>query len=457
MTARVLVVDDAVANLKLLHARLTSEYLDVITASDGAEALEKLVECHPDVVLLDVLMPGMDGFEVCRRIKSRPETTHVPVVMVTSLDRPEDRIAALEAGADDFVTKPIDPYAFIARIRSQIRFKLMIDELLLREITGRELGLGDGEETTVLRMSVTDGRILVLEDRPEDAERIRAALGARHRLHFATTPDAALACAQREDLDLVVISLSLEAADGLRVCSQLRSVQRTRRTPLLAVVDEGDTHAFVRALEIGVNGFLTRPLHGSELLARAHAQMRVKRYRDQLRRNVRDSLEMAVRDELTGLHNRRYLEIHLGALVGDSLQRGKPVSLMILDVDRFKSINDAHGHDVGDEVLRELVRRIDSNLRDLDLACRYGGEEFVGALANVDRDAALHVAERLRRRVEQSPFPVRTPEGDLRVTVSIGVATTRGADDTAEAILRRADEALYRAKKDGRNRVVAAD
>ena len=457
MTARVLVVDDAIASLKLLHAQLTSEYLDVVTASSGAEAFAKLAECHPDVVLLDVLMPGIDGFEVCRRIKSNPETTHVPVVMVTSLDRFEDRVTALEAGADDFVTKPINLQAFLARIRSLIRFKLTIDELLLREVTGRELGLADADETTILRMSITDGRILVIEDREADAARIREALSAQHQVAFETEPAAALERAQREDLDLALISLSLTGVDGLRICSQLRSLQATRRTPLLAIVDEGDTSAFVRALEIGVNGFLTRPLHGSEVRARAHAQMRVKRYRDHLRRNVRVSLEKAVRDELTGLHNRRYMEIHLGGLISESLARGKPVSLLIMDVDHFKAINDTYGHDVGDEVLRELVRRIDSNLRDLDLACRYGGEEFVGALSGVGLETARHVAERLRQVVAERPFPVLTENGGLRVTISIGVAVTVAPDDSADLLLRRADEALYRAKKSGRNRVVTSD
>lgn len=457
MTARVLVVDDAVANLKLLHARLTSEYLDVITASDGPEALAKLAECHPDVVLLDVLMPGMDGFEVCRRIKSAPETTHVPVVMVTSLYRPEDRVEALEAGADDFVTKPVDPPAFLARIRSLIRFKVMIDELRLREITARELGLADGDEATILRVDVNDGRVLVVEDREEDVRRIRDAMTPQHRVEFEADAAAAIERAQRDAPDLVMVSLSLEKADGLRICSQLRSMPETRRVPLLAIVDEGDTKAFVRALEIGVNGFLTRPLHGSELLARAHAQMRVKRYRDHLQHNMRASLEKAVRDTLTGLHNRRYMETHLGALVSENLERGKPVSIMMMDVDHFKGVNDSYGHDVGDEVLRELVKRIAANLRDLDLACRYGGEEFVGALAGADSETALRVAERLRHKVQEEPFPVLTEDGELRVTISVGVATTSGPDDSAELLLKRADDALYRAKKEGRNRVAQAD
>src|SRR5579871_1476699 len=143
MTARVLVVDDIMSNVKLLEAKLTAEYFDVVTAFNGLECLAKMAESVPDIVLLDVMMPGMDGFEVCRRIKSDPKIAHVPVVMVTALDQPSDRVAGLEAGADDFLTKPVDDAALFARVRSLVRLKMMTDELRLREETGQSMGLLD--------------------------------------------------------------------------------------------------------------------------------------------------------------------------------------------------------------------------------------------------------------------------------------------------------------------------
>ena len=143
MTARVLVVDDILSNVKLLEAKLTAEYFDVVTAFNGVDCLARLAETAPDIVLLDVMMPGMDGFEVCRRIKSNPKIAHVPVVMVTALDQPADRVAGLEAGADDFLTKPVDDAALFARVRSLVRLKLMTDELRMRESTGQSMGLLD--------------------------------------------------------------------------------------------------------------------------------------------------------------------------------------------------------------------------------------------------------------------------------------------------------------------------
>src|SRR5882762_9193453 len=163
MSARILVVDDIVANVKLLEARLSAEYFDVLTAYSGAEALELLAIERLDVVLLDVMMPGMDGFEVCRRIKSSPKTMHVPVVMVTALDQTSDKIQGLEAGADDFLTKPVDDIALITRVKNLARLKTLSDEMVLRLATGAEIGLPPAV-IAAWSKSEGPGRILLVED-----------------------------------------------------------------------------------------------------------------------------------------------------------------------------------------------------------------------------------------------------------------------------------------------------
>jgi two-component system cell cycle response regulator len=207
----------------------------------------------------------------------------------------------------------------------------------------------------------------------------------------------------------------------------------------------------VRALDIGVNDYLMRPVERSELLARARTQLRRKRYSDRLRHSLQLSLEMAITDQLTGLFNRRYMSRHLNTLMADG---GKPVSFLILDVDFFKQINDTYGHDVGDEVLREFAGRISANVRGIDLACRFGGEEFVVVMPDTDLSFAYMVAERLRQSVADAPFQLAGNGKEVPVTISIGVATSY-AGDTPEVLLKRADQALYRAKRDGRNRVIA--
>ncbi|HEY1962476.1 MAG TPA: PleD family two-component system response regulator [Rhizomicrobium sp.] len=454
MTARVLVVDDILSNVKLLEAKLTAEYFEVLTAYNGLEALAKVEEHEPDIVLLDVMMPGMDGFEVCRRIKQNPKTAHLPVVMVTALDQPADRVTGLEAGADDFLTKPVDDAALFARVRSLVRLKLMTDELRMREATGQSMGLIDPAQTLV--DAAPTGRVLIVEDRPESVAWFAAALQPQNEVAAVDAFEEAVVRVRGGDYDLVIVSLSLRGFDGLRLCSQLRSLPEGRNVPLLVLVSDGDRRKLNQALEMGVNDYLTRPVDKNELVARVRTQLRKKRYGDRLRYNVQLSLEMAITDQLTGLHNRRYMSRHLDTLIVNAEKSGKPLAFLIMDIDHFKSVNDTCGHDIGDEVLREFASRIGANVRGIDLACRFGGEEFVVVMPDTDMEFAAAVAERLRRSVEATPFAVSRAPNKLNVTISIGIAGSEGSGDNAEQLLHRADQALYRAKREGRNRVVAA-
>jgi two-component system, cell cycle response regulator len=452
MTARVLVVDDVPANVKLLEARLSAEYFDVMTAASGQEALAICERAECDVVLLDVMMPDMDGFEVCRRLKSGMATHHIPVVMVTALDQPSDRVKGLESGADDFLTKPVSDVALIARVRSLSRLKMMTDELRMRAVTSREIGI-ESPEREALAEAGRNGRILMVDDRPTLSDRIQDMLSGEHAVDMERDPTEALFHAAEGGYDLVIVSLDLDNFDGLRLCSQLRSLERTRNVPILAIAEADNNTRLVRALEIGVNDYLVRPFDKNEILARVRTQIRKRRYTERLRDNVQLSIEMAITDALTGLYNRRYMETHVGTLVDQAISRGKPLSVLILDIDYFKSINDTHGHDAGDDVLQDFAIRIRKSIRGIDLACRYGGEEFVVVMPETDMAVATMVAERLRRRIASEPFPIQKGARMIEVTISIGIAAL-GPNDNAAAVIKRADQALYRAKRDGRNRVV---
>jgi len=454
MTARVLVVDDVPANVKLLEARLSAEYFDVTTASSGTEALAVCERAECDIVLLDAMMPDMDGFEVCRRLKSNPLTHHIPVVMVTALDQPSDRVAGLEAGADDFLTKPVSDVALVARVRSLTRLKMMTDELRMRAVTSKEIGIESPEREAVAETG-RNGRLLLVDDRRSSYERIVTMLAGEHTVDVEPDPNNALFRAAEGNYEALIVSLGLEHFDGLRLCSQLRSLERTRSLPVLAIADGEDSGRLARGLEIGINDYLVRPIDKNELLARVRTQVRRKRYTERLRDNVQLSIEMAITDALTGLYNRRYMESHLGALVEQAAARGKPLAILVLDIDYFKTVNDNHGHDAGDDVLREFAIRVRKSIRGIDLACRLGGEEFVVVMPETDMAVAATVAERLRRRIATEPFPIEQGSKAIEVTISIGIAALEAAEDNAATILKRADQALYRAKRDGRNRVVA--
>ena len=252
--------------------------------------------------------------------------------------------------------------------------------------------------------------------------------------------------------------MGLESTDPLRLCSQIRSFEETRLLPILAIVRQGDTRKLVRALDIGVNDYLTRPVERNELTARVATQLRRKRYVDQLRSTFQASLEMAVTDQLTGLYNRRYLSSHLSAMFDRAIWTGRPMSVMILDLDHFKQINDTYGHDGGDKVIQQFSERVRSSVRAMDLACRYGGEEFLVAMPDTDRATAGVVAERMRTEVAAHRVVLNGGRDEIGVTVSIGIASTEGGpkDDTPQKLIKRADEALYAAKSAGRNRVFAS-
>ena len=451
MTARILVVDDVEANVRLLEAKLTLEYYDVLTCQDGATAIQLASAEQPDIILLDVLMPGMDGFETCRRLKADPTTNHIPVVLVTALDGREDRIRGLEAGADDFVTKPLDDVVLFARVRSLTRLKLVMDELREREESGRRLGVTtDGAG----RLRGSGGRVLIVDDNPRQAEKIAAELEREHRPTIETNSGDGLV-ASKGAIDLMIVNVAAAEFDGLRLIAQVRSAEPTRHLPILAVVDPADRPRLVKALELGVNDILMKPVDPEELAARARTQVRRKRYTDFLKEKLDYSLEMAVTDALTGLHNRRYMAGQLQGFVTRAVQGGEPVSVLVLDIDHFKKVNDGFGHDAGDEVLREFAVRLATNVRAVDLPCRLGGEEFVVVMPGTKLEDAHRIAERIRRDVGSTPFRVMGGQEHLTVTISIGVAATIGAGDTPDALLKRADEGVYEAKATGRDRVIA--
>ena len=451
MSARILVVDDVPANVKVLEAKLSAEYYDVITASDGYEALERIADSQPDIVLLDVMMPGLDGLEVCRRIKADRRSMHLPVVMVTALSEASDRVRGLEAGADDFLTKPVDDLSLFARVKSLVRLKMMMDELQLRRRTREQFGVVE-EGPTLAEEDTSAASILIVDDYDPIAKRLEATLvGDGHRVEVVADGEHGLARATSGDFDLFVVSLSLQGDDPLRLCSQLRSNETSRNIPILVVVDEEDRERLAKGLELGVNDYLAHPVDRNELLARARTQIRRRRYQEHLRDTYSRSITMALLDPLTGIYNRRYLDTHLAALLADTSEPPRAVSLLILDIDFFKKINDEHGHAVGDEVLKAVAARVADRLRGFDTFARFGGEEFVVVMPETGLDMAAGVAERIRAAIAETPIPVHGKES-VSVTVSIGVAMS-GHEETPEAVLERADRALYRAKDNGRDRV----
>ena len=452
MTGLILVVDDVPANLKLLEAKLTNEYYDVILAKDGYEAIALTKSRKPDLILLDVMMPGIDGFETCRQLKKDPDLSHIPVVMVTALSDPSDRVQGLEAGADDFITKPINDTALFARVRSLVRIKVLIDELRLRDKSGAQLGMSASDFS--LAFDVTGSKLVVIDDDMVQSRRINEKFSsAGYQIEsFADHKLAMEYARQHDDIDLMIISTQLADIDGIRLATQFKAIEQVRHVPIIMLVEEEDQSSMLKALELGVNDYLLTPVDFNEMFARVKTQIRRKKYQEALKSNYQESVSMAVTDGLTRLYNRHYLDTHLKNLVRAALETGRNLSVVMMDMDHFKSVNDTYGHSVGDEVLKTLAAVIVKTIRSADLAARFGGEDFVVLMPETDASRAFEAAERLRKAVESTPFVISHPDSPIKKTMSIGFATLN-KNDSPESLLKRADTALYEAKESGRNKV----
>lgn len=454
MTAQILVVDDVPANVKLLEAKLASEYYDVLVARDGFEAIDMAQKHKPDIILLDVMMPGIDGFETCRLLKESPEVAHIPVVMVTALSEKSDRLRGLEVGADDFLTKPINDMALFARVKSLVRMKVLLDELRLRDKTNMQMGITSTENSFL--SDVSGAKILLVDDDQVQGKQVVSKLSETYKVDWIQDSEKAMSASKEGGYDIILMSTGLADVDGLRLASQIKNQEETRNVPLLVLVDEDDSRLMLKALEVGINDYMTMPVDKNEMTARVRTQIRRKRYQDALKEQYQKSVSMAVTDGLTGLYNRHFLNTHLENMVHQSVKNGKRIALMMMDMDHFKEVNDTYGHDAGDRVLKQLSDVILRASRSTDLAARFGGEEFVVLMPETDEQAALNASNRMRETVEKTLFVVGANGEVIHKTVSIGIANSHPDGDSAEALIKRADEAMYSAKRNGRNQVKVA-
>ena len=447
MSARILVVDDLAPNIHLLEVKLQAEYYDVVTARSGYEALEIAGKEKLDLILMDAMMPGMNGFEACKKLKENPQTWHIPVIMVTALEETKDRVAGLEAGADDFITKPIDDFNLMARVRSLLRLKMVTDQLLSH--TGHTHA---NSRPLLDRIDKRSGRILLIEDQEFRGQKISEPLSKVHKVTIETDPERAIKMVN-SGTDLIIVSLVSTSFDGLRVCASLRFNEESRDIPILIIGDPEDETRLVRAYDIGINDTLMRPIEKQEMQARVNTLLRRKFYSDSLRENFNDNLELVVSDPLTGLGNRRFFDRAIEPLFESLEENDEAFSMIVFDIDHFKRVNDILGHDMGDQILKEVAARLVTNMRAIDIVSRYGGEEFMIAMPNTDEEAALVAADRIRALIAGTPIYV---DGQaLQITTSAGVAQVHKGEQLRD-VFKRADAALYKAKQSGRNKVLPA-
>lgn len=452
MTANVLVVDDIASNIKLLEAKLLGEYYTVFTANNGKDAISMLENNKIDIILLDVMMPEMNGFETCKKIKTNPATTHIPVIMVTALSETEDRVKGLEAGADEFLTKPIDDTALFARVRSLARMKAIIDELKLRNTTNAELGACAIE----MQDNFSASKILLINNDLVQTKNISNILSKLTTQIKVITNLNELQDMPEYIPDLVIISCELGEGDPLRVGVMLRSMAKFHDIILILQADEEDQPIVLKALELGINDYFTYPVDKNELLARIKTQLRKKHYQDNLRNELELSINLSIKDGLTGIFNRHYFDSHIKQMVNKANSSKNSLCLLMCDIDNFKQVNDMFGHQAGDSVLQTIANTLKEIFRVTDLIARYGGEEITVLLDDATIQDALDIAERARKEIESVDFQIKSQKDPIKKTISIGVAQYKFGE-AISSFIERADKALYKAKETGRNKVITLD
>lgn len=451
MTAKILIVDDVAINTRLLTAKLKAEYYQAVTAPDGFSALEKAKSWQPDLILLDIMMPVMDGYECCRKLKSNRDTMHIPVIMLTALSEPHERIRGLEVGADDFLTKPVDYNTLMVRAKGLIRLKRLLDEWRARSDTAIALGI---DVLDVGSNILAPENVLIVDDNQENAEIIRKYLQCSSITLVQTEQEIEEFLGCGDIPDLVVVSLLTSGADPLELISRIRAESRTHQVAILAIFDTNvDRILLLRAFELGASDWIQLPIDGNELMVRCKNHIKRKIYQDKLQRHVDTAIEMMAIDPLTGLFNRRYLQKHLNTLYIAGHLRN--ISVLMVDIDHFKSINDRFGHAFGDIVIKSISSALLDNTRAFDTISRFGGEEFVVLLPGTSVAEASIIAERLLTAVRVSKIGGSLNQ-ELEVSVSIGISSVIEGAMTPEYLLNEADKALYKAKSTGRNRFEVA-
>ncbi|MFZ0099221.1 MAG: diguanylate cyclase, partial [Gemmobacter sp.] len=454
MAGRILIVDDVATNRDAWQAMLAAACHQTMAVADGRACRLALRDMRPDLILLNLDLRNPPGPALLRLLRADARSRTVPIIALTARGGAEARIAALMAGADEVLARSVDDSVVLARIRNLLRSQTAVAELGQRDDTLRALGLAEAQPEFAL-----PGTIALVQDSgdriPARYDELRCLVEDR-MVVLSRTETLAEHAPEMSAADIFVIASDLGGqGGGLQLMSELRSHAATRHAGIVLVQSTPNSAEQAVAFDIGANEVLPADLPTEELALRLRGLMRRKQSADRVRMSVHDGLRLAVIDPLTGLYNRRYAVTRLATIAQRAHDLAAGFAVLLVDLDRFKAVNDRHGHAGGDAVLVEIARRLSENLRAPDLLARIGGEEFLVVLPDCAADDAQSVAERLRRVIGDEP--VRLSGGaEAHVTASIGVALAESLPDLQDggAALERADRALLRAKSEGRNQIM---
>ncbi|MFZ2054676.1 MAG: diguanylate cyclase [Candidatus Aminicenantales bacterium] len=453
---KVLIVDDSPVTLASLSHMLSNDHYQLVQAANGKEALDRAFSEHPDLILMDIMMPEVNGFEAARILKEDSRTHNTPIIIVTALDDPENKSTGQEVGAEEYLTKPVRPQELIARVNSLVALKQYRDQLDIRNHSQWSFIIDKDSDDSRPEPQKELPLVLLVEDTEGDAQLVQHFLkDLPLRFKRVANGKDALRLAQSGGVDLILLDILLPDTNGFEVCRQLRSTEKGRGIPIVIITCLDDMESKVKSIELETDDFLIKPIVGRELQARVKILLEKKRQLDNLRSHCEKALNSAVVDWLTGLYNHGYFRKFLDLEIKKSLRQRYPITLIMIDIDNFKTYNDTYGHPIGDVILQELAQVVRKSVREVDLVARYGGDEFAVVLPYSDGQGALRVAQRIEKAIKTHGFSPKIPARGTKLTVSMGVAWYPEDAVHVDELIHTADQKLYGAKTQGRNRISA--
>lgn len=482
---KILVAEDSPTILAIIQFALDSAGFSVITANDGIEVVEKAYKEAPDIIISDIMMPRMNGYQACRLLKGDSLTSSIPIIMITTKTAESDRFWGLKTGADDYLVKPFEPAELVERIENIInRFNLrekreeekagtvhfnsnqiisQVNDLLDRELfrstlvnevsrTATQIGNFPQIIKSILDLVRLVVKYLIagilLPDLEEGSLTLSIEGNLKKEVILEFKERVVKAYNDQSEFPLNLDSLKTESYQqfsGEEIIVDTYQRRSLKSFHIFSLEAGERTRAIISVASVEENAF---PSEDLELLSFLRNQMAIILDNALLHK---EAAERAITDGLTGLSTHRRFQEALDEEINRAKRHGSYFSLVMLDIDDFKNLNDAYGHLIGDKVLVRIAQIMKEHSRGTDVVARYGGEEFVVILSETDKEGALIAAERLREAIEKEAF---MPGGIiLPVTISLGVSIYPQDTDSKIELIRMADKALYRAKAEGKNKV----
>lgn len=438
--SKILIVDDEPLNVKLIAAILTSENYEISLAYNGKQALEKVDADCPDLIILDIMMPDIDGFEVTRKLKANHKTKDIPIILITASDAADFKVIGHEAGADEFLNKPINILELKSRVQSLIHTKSYLDELTLKKQSG-----GDKNPYGGYRIPYSDSEaksVLLVSEDENSANIIQMYLNNQpYRMYTRKTVQEAIEYVETSQIDLILFELSQGNGQSLAVCDSIKDKMRATNVQMLVISDLEYLEKNHEQFEIWADDFLIKPINVHEIRLRVKALLKKKSYLDKLDNNTQERVQSAIIDRLSGLANRSYFEYFLEQEIKRSLRDGRSIALLLIDLNGV--IINSYGSEnmTKEKLIKPVGAIIKEKIREIDLGARLRENQFAAVLVNTDHFGAKVVAERLEAGI-QAYLSSCGGSTTAKEKLSFGIAVYPADADSMDGLIRQAEKKM---------------